>query len=310
MTRTVTYNLSHVTSSNTASSVDGGSRYTTTLTATGNYTLNSVTVTMGGVDITSTAYSSGTITIPSVTGNMVITASAVLSAESITATYTQSGTVYDTDTLDSLKADLVVTANYAGGTSETVTEYTLSGTLTVGTSTITVEYAGLTATFNVTVAGKIYCEFDANGTPTGGAMIIASYKDDGETETGTITEQTCYLVNHVFTEDTDVTFHLEASADLYRMVHVFSADMSQAVQVTKTGLYGDVCYRSMTAYRTTSLYTYYTEGTAPAPQAYVRIGNIYDGTYTVKAGCMFGIRGLQDTPKLFNDEKTVIYYYG
>jgi hypothetical protein len=76
-----------------------------------------------------------------------------LAAQSITAVYTQSGTVYDTDTLDSLKPDLVVTANYSGGTSETVpaSDYTLSGTLTEGTSTITVSYAGLTTTFNVTV---------------------------------------------------------------------------------------------------------------------------------------------------------------
>lgn len=70
---------------------------------------------------------------------------------SITATYTQSGTVYDTDTLDSLKADLVVTANYDNGTSAVVTTYTLSGTLTEGTSTITVSYGGKTATFNVVV---------------------------------------------------------------------------------------------------------------------------------------------------------------
>ena len=73
--------------------------------------------------------------------------------ESISATYTQSGTVYDTDTLDSLKADLVVTANYSGGTSEVIpaSGYTLSGTLTEGTSIITVIYAGLTDMFNVTV---------------------------------------------------------------------------------------------------------------------------------------------------------------
>ena len=152
-TRTITYNLSHVSSSNTTASVESGQSYTTTLTASTNYTINSVTVTMGGVDITSTAYSSGTVSIPSVTGNIVITASAVLAAQSITATYTQSGTVYDTDSLDSLKPDLVVTANYSGGTSETVpaSDYTLSGTLTEGTSTITVSYAGLTTTFNVTV---------------------------------------------------------------------------------------------------------------------------------------------------------------
>lgn len=72
---------------------------------------------------------------------------------SITAVYTQSGTVYDTDTLDSLKSDLVVTAVYSDSTTQTVasTDYTLSGTLTEGTSTITVSYGGKTTTFTVTV---------------------------------------------------------------------------------------------------------------------------------------------------------------
>lgn len=70
---------------------------------------------------------------------------------SISAVYTQSGTVYDTDTLNSLKTDLVVTALYSDSTTATVTAYTLSGTLTAGTSTITVTYSGKTTTFNVTV---------------------------------------------------------------------------------------------------------------------------------------------------------------
>lgn len=70
---------------------------------------------------------------------------------SISAVYTQSGTVYDTDSLDDLKPDLVVTANYSDSTTETVTTYTLSGTLAEGTSTITVNYGGKTATFTVTV---------------------------------------------------------------------------------------------------------------------------------------------------------------
>lgn len=70
---------------------------------------------------------------------------------SIAALYTQSGTVYDTDSLDSLKADLVVTATYSNGDVRTVTAYTLSGTLTPGTSTITVSYGGKTTTFDVTV---------------------------------------------------------------------------------------------------------------------------------------------------------------
>ena len=71
---------------------------------------------------------------------------------SISAVYTQSGTVFNVDTLDSLKSDLVVTAHYSNLTTRTVTGYSLSGSLTVGTSTITVSYQGKTTTFNVTVS--------------------------------------------------------------------------------------------------------------------------------------------------------------
>ena len=71
---------------------------------------------------------------------------------SISCVYTQSGTVYDTDTLDSLKSDLVVTAHYDDSSTQTVSAYTLSGTLSVGTSTITVAYGGKTTTFTVTVS--------------------------------------------------------------------------------------------------------------------------------------------------------------
>ena len=71
---------------------------------------------------------------------------------SITAVYSQGATVvYPSTSLDSLKSNLVVTANYNDSTSETVTSYTLSGSLSVGTSTITVNYSGKTTTFNVNV---------------------------------------------------------------------------------------------------------------------------------------------------------------
>ena len=81
---------------------------------------------------------------------------------SISAVYTQSGTVYDTDTLAALKPDLVVTAHYDDSTTAVVTGYTLSGTLTVGTSTITVSYNGKTTTFNVTVAAPTMLFKDGN----------------------------------------------------------------------------------------------------------------------------------------------------
>ena len=110
---------------------------------------------------------------------------------SITATYTQSGTVYDTDSLDSLKSDLVVVANYNDGTTETLasTDYTLSGTLTAGTSTVTVTYEDKTTTFIVTVTADpfpstLYTAYDyictratsgTLSTPTNSLIKTASY---------------------------------------------------------------------------------------------------------------------------------------
>lgn len=88
----------------------------------------------------------------------------------ITAVYTQSGTVYDTDSLDSLRDDLVVTAFYQGGGSKTVTDYTLSGTLTEGTSTITVSYGGKTATFEVAVTGIVPLWESVDESFTGGSI--------------------------------------------------------------------------------------------------------------------------------------------
>lgn len=77
-TYTVTQTLTHVTSSFDGETVNYGSALTAELTADDTYTIDSVSVTMGGVDITSTAYDSdtGTVSIASVTGNVVITASA------------------------------------------------------------------------------------------------------------------------------------------------------------------------------------------------------------------------------------------
>lgn len=73
---------------------------------------------------------------------------------SISAVYTQSGTVYDIDSLDTLRDGLVVTATYENSTTQTITSYTLSGTLSEGTSTITVTYGEQTATFTVTVTSR------------------------------------------------------------------------------------------------------------------------------------------------------------
>ena len=102
-----------------------------------------------------TGVGNGTATITASAGGksatcaVTVTGNATL--ESISAVYTQSGTVYDTDSLDDLKDDLVVTGTYDDTSTATITGYTLSGTLTEGTSTITVSYGGKTDTFTVTV---------------------------------------------------------------------------------------------------------------------------------------------------------------
>ena len=95
---------------------------------------------------------------------------------SISCVYTQSGTVYDTDSLDSLKSDLVVTAHMSDSTTRTVTTYALNGTLAVGTSTITVTYGGKSDTFDVTVTDSSdlpegYTKYDyiTNTTPINSA---------------------------------------------------------------------------------------------------------------------------------------------
>ena len=156
----ITNTLTHCSTSNAAASVTKGGAYSATISAAAGYTLTGATVsiTMGGVDITSTAYSSGTISIASVTGALVITVTAAQAAvSSISAVYNQSGTVYDTATLDSLKTDLVVTATLEDTSTFTVpsADYTLSGTLTAGTtSTVTVTFGEKTDTFDVTVSAS------------------------------------------------------------------------------------------------------------------------------------------------------------
>lgn len=75
-TYSITNTMTNVTSSNTATSITEGYHYSTTLTAADGYTLDSVTVIMGGEDVTSAVYANGIITIEEVTGDLEITATA------------------------------------------------------------------------------------------------------------------------------------------------------------------------------------------------------------------------------------------
>lgn len=86
------------------------------------------------------------------TARCTVTVTGFATLVSISAVYTQSGSVYESTALNDLKSDLVVTGTYNDSTTATITDYTLSGTLSVGTSTITVSYGGKSTTFNVTVS--------------------------------------------------------------------------------------------------------------------------------------------------------------
>lgn len=213
-TYTVTNTLTGCTTSNTAIAVTENAPYSATITASSGYSLTGATVsiTMGGTDITATAYNNGAISIASVTGNLIITVTAVaVTLSSISAVYTQSGTVYDTDSLDSLKADLVVTATWSDSSTTTVdsADYTLSGTLTAGTSTVTVSYGGKTTTFSVTVTQEILYSLPSSMTFNGSSDYVDTgvklLENDIDftiafTETnGTIAQQNTLF--HCMTED-------------------------------------------------------------------------------------------------------------
>ena len=74
----ITNNLTNVNNSNSITQINSGSNYTATISPYTGYKLSSVTITMGGVDITSQIYADNYINITSVTGDIVITAVAIL----------------------------------------------------------------------------------------------------------------------------------------------------------------------------------------------------------------------------------------
>lgn len=98
-----------------------------------------------------------TITVTYGGKSAIFTVTVVEWLTSISAVFTQgSATIYNTDTLDKLRQYLVVTATYEDSSTATVTNYTLAGSLSIGTSTITVSYGGMTDTFSVAVTDSGY----------------------------------------------------------------------------------------------------------------------------------------------------------
>lgn len=96
----VTQTLSHVTSSFDGDKIQEGETLNATLTADAHYDLDTVTVTMGGVDITATAYAGGVVSIAEVTGDVVITASAAKITHTVTQNLTNVTSDFSDPTVD------------------------------------------------------------------------------------------------------------------------------------------------------------------------------------------------------------------
>jgi hypothetical protein len=230
----VTYNLTDVTSSNTVTSIPGGSAYTTTLsTSLAGRVVSGVIVTMGGETL-SGVYDSSTkvITIPEVTVNIVITAT---TAEDLTAPVYKltTPTTFDTTTtpintgiklLDTEDSDWTVCAEIEvltdGATGNTTGEVSANNynsfktriaynsplsTLfmdksgTIGTSIWVGEKAGNTARYVVThVAGSLDVNVRAKVT-----TVKGSTADSEITVTGTAYQPSD---NNVFLKVGDCTY--------------------------------------------------------------------------------------------------------
>lgn len=161
---------------------------------------------------------------------------------SISAVYTQSGTVYDTDSLDSLKADLVVTATYSDSSTATVAaaDYTLSGTLTEGTSTITVIYGGKTTTFSVTVTAWTWF-YDASSGEKLSEQNYVTFTSSGEGGTEAVSDGHLLLHTNVhvgttgsaflrynFSEQTSTHALLRSKAKLTKAVGIFNDNIGNS----------------------------------------------------------------------------------
>lgn len=158
---TITYDLTNVASSSDVSAVISGEYYTTTLSHDSSYDLQSVIVTMGGVDITSDVYGDETILITEVTGDVVITA---VANEPIIneAILCQSGTsVYFYSTSDTTTLLASKSYGYYGlvpdiATADSIAKITITNNTGETIAKSTSFYAGQTKSYDNTTIASAY----------------------------------------------------------------------------------------------------------------------------------------------------------
>lgn len=163
VTYTITNSLTNVTTDNTAAVVSEHAAYSASLTAAEGYELDTVTVTMGGADITAAAYSDGKIAIGAVTGDVVITASAVM-AEAVE--------YVDVETADTTGYAL----NSTGASTEATANWLHTGFIPAveGQSFL---YTGDTSPYN---GYPSVCGYDASGAFVGILLANGAYADGRE----------------------------------------------------------------------------------------------------------------------------------
>lgn len=153
----VSSNLDGVTLSNSAKAIQDGATYNAVLTANDGYAIGTVTVTMGGTDITSSVYtaSSRTIQIDAVTGDVIITATAIVPVSSVildrtAASLTAGESLTLTATvLPENATDKTVTWT-SSGAEATVTDGVVKA-MSAGSVTITAKAGDKTATCQLTI---------------------------------------------------------------------------------------------------------------------------------------------------------------
>ena len=205
-TYSITNNLSNAITNNSATSVTKKTSYSATITPSTNYNIQSITVTMGGLDITSSCVTDNTISIASVTGDIIITVTtvAILKTYSITnnlSNATNSNTNTEIQEKTSYNATISVSSNEyvidsvmvtMGGNDITSTSYSngvinipsVTGNIVI---TVTTKYFSPTYTFNWnnTSENKLCM---TSGTPISKMFIPSSSNPNkGETNKGYFT---------------------------------------------------------------------------------------------------------------------------
>ena len=211
---------------------------------------------------------------------------------SISAVYTQSGAVYDTDTLDSLKTNLVVTGRYSDSSTSTITGYVLSGTLVAGTSTITVSYGEKTTTFNVTVSERSATLQSITATFTQGSAVIytdsslndlkpylvvtANYSDSttqtvtGYTLSGTLVEGTSTITANYSGKTDTFTVNVTASPSEKELSY-----LSVTFEPGTNKIYESKGLEQLKPYLTVA--AHYSDGTSATVTNYTLSGNLVGG---------------------------------